>query len=279
MSSKNTNKKTKVDNESNQSQKEESKQATQQSSKQPKKEVAKVPVKETKSSVKVKEVKEESDSDDDESDDSSDEELVEEDSDDDEQVAATEDDSDEEEEAVEKPKEKKNKDTYDELTKRSEEINTRKKLLHKKKVELETELKKVQRDTNECDRELSNINKEKDKRHVDDVNRARKEGKKKRTSNVSAGIMEPKPIPETLRKYLNMSEETRLTLPKLMSAMNNKFTETKQKQGQSAFLTKDTLKSLGLSTTDAPREIKFTEMMAFVASFYPKKVAKVEVEV
>lgn len=279
MSSKNTNKKTKVDTESKQSQKEEIevKQATVQPSKQSKKEATKAPVKETKSSVKVKEVKEESDSDDDESDDSSDEELVEEDSDDDEQVVAAEDDSDEEVE--EKPKEKKNKDTYDELTKRSEEINTKKKLLHKKKVELETELKKIQRDTNECDRELSNINKEKDKRHVDDVNRARKEGKKKRTSNVSAGIMEPKPIPETLRKYLNMSEETRLTLPKLMSAMNNKFTETKQKQGQSAFLTKETLKSLGLSATDAPREIKFTEMMAFVASFYPKKVAKVEVEV
>lgn len=278
MSSKNTNKKTKVDTESKQSQKEEIE--SKQASKQSKKELTKAPVKETKSSVKVKEVKEESDSDDDDSDDSSDDELVEEDSDDDEQVVAAEDDSDsDEEEAVEKPKEKKNKDTYDELTKRTDDILSKKALLHKKRVELENEMKLVQRDFNECERELKKILKEKDARHVDDVNRARKEGKKKRTSNVSAGIMEAKPIPDTLRKYLGLSEDARLTLPKLMSAMNNKFTETKQKQGQSAFLTKDTLKALGLPTNDAPREIKFTEMMAFVASFYPKKVAKVEVEV
>jgi hypothetical protein len=277
MSSKNTNKKTKVDNESKQSQKEEIKELeSKQPPKQSKKEATKAPVKETKSSVKVKEVKEDDDSDDDSDDSSDDEELVEEDSDDDEQVAA--EDSDDEEEA-EKPKEKKSKDSYDELTKRVDEILTKKAALHKKRGELDNELKQVQRDFNECERELKKILKEKDARHVDDVNRARKEGKKKRTSNVSAGIMEPKPIPETLRKYLGLSEDARLTLPKLMSAMNNKFTETKQKQGQSAFLTKDTLKALGLSTSDAPREIKFTEMMAFVASFYPKKVAKVEVEV
>jgi hypothetical protein len=278
MSSKNTNKKTKVDNESKQSQKEEIKELeSKQPPKQTKKEATKAPVKETKSSVKVKDVKED-DSSDDDIDDSSDDELVEEDSDDDdEQVAAEDSDSDEEE--AEKPKEKKSKDSYDELTKRVDEILTKKAALHKKRGELDNELKQVQRDFNECERDLKKILKEKDARHIDDVNRARKEGKKKRTSNVSAGIMEPKPIPETLRKYLGMPEDARLTLPKLMSAMNNKFTETKQKQGQSAFLTKETLKALGLSTSDAPREIKFTEMMAFVASFYPKKVAKVEVEV
>lgn len=287
MSSKNI-KKSKSDNESKQVQKEEievklasqhaSQQASQQSSKQSKKDAPKAPVKETKSSVKVKDVKEDDDSDDSsDSDDSDEEQLIEEDDSDEEHVA---DDSDSDEETAEKPKEKKAKESYDELTKHVEEILSKKATLHKKRGELETEMKQVQRDFNECERELKKVLKEKDLRHVDDVHRARKEGgKKKRSGNVSAGIMEAKPIPEPLRKFIGLSEDTRMTLPKLMSAMTNKLVDTKQKQGQTAFLSKETLKTLGLPTSDAPKEIKFTEMMAFLASFYPKKEKVVEVDV
>ena len=274
MSSKNI-KKSKSDNDSKQVQKEEIevKQVSQQATKQSKKDAPKAPVKETKSSVKVKEVKEDDDSD--ETSDSDEEQLIDEDDSDEDNVV---DDSDED--TDEKPKEKKAKESYDELTKHVEEILSKKATLHKKRGELETEMKQIQRDFNECERELKKVLKEKDARHVDDVHRARKEGgKKKRSGNVSAGIMEAKPIPEPLRKFIGLSEDTRMTLPKLMSAMTNKLVDTKQKQGQTAFLSKETLKALGLPTSDAPKEIKFTEMMAFLASFYPKKEKVVEVDV
>ena len=277
MSSKNI-KKSKSDNDSKQVQKEEIevKQVSQQATKQSKKDAPKAPVKETKSSVKVKEVKEDDDSD--ETSDSDEEQLIDEDDSDEDNVADNDEDSDEDTE--EKPKEKKAKESYDELTKHVEEILSKKATLHKKRGELETEMKQIQRDFNECERELKKVLKEKDARHVDDVHRARKEGgKKKRSGNVSAGIMEAKPIPEPLRKFIGLSEDTRMTLPKLMIAMTNKLVDTKQKQGQTAFLSKETLKALGLPTSDAPKEIKFTEMMAFLASFYPKKEKVVEVDV
>ena len=60
--------------------------------------------------------------------------------------------------------------------------------------------------------------------------------------------------------------------PKVMSALNNKFTELKLKDGQNTTLDKSTAKALGLGKTGEGKVIKFTEFQTFLASFYPKAV-------
>jgi hypothetical protein len=56
-----------------------------------------------------------------------------------------------------------------------------------------------------------------------------------------------------------------------MSALNNKFSELKLKNGQTTTLDKSTAKALGLGKEGDGKEIKFTEFQSFLATFYPKK--------
>lgn len=233
-----------------------------------------------KTKTKVKDVTHKKDSDDDDDDDDSDSEseadqeeqkLVEEDSD--ENDSASDDD-----ESEEKPvKEKKNKESFESIHKKQEENIAMKKALHKKMVEHETEGKKMQREMNELEREGSKLHKLSLTAYQDGVNRARKE-RPKRTGNPNGGFNAPKPVPEVLRNYLGLPDDTMLALPQLMSRMNNKLSSTGQKDGQTANLTEKTLKALGLPHSE-PRSIKFTEMMKFLSTFYPPKKETVEVTV
>ena len=232
-----------------------------------------------KTKTKVKDVTHKKDSDDDSESDSDSEseadqeeqKLVEDNSDEDD--SASDDDESEEKPA----KEKKNKESFESIHKKQEENITKKKALHKKMVEHELEGKKMQRDMNELEREGSKLHKLSLTAYQDGVNRARKE-RPKRTGNPNGGFNAPKPVPEVLRNYLGLSDDTMLALPQLMSRMNNKLSSTGQKEGQTAILTEKTLKALGLPHTE-PLSIKFTEMMKFLSKFYPPKKETVEVTV
>lgn len=253
------------------------------SQKETSKVTSKVPPKETKPIVKDvtnKDSDDESDSDD--SDD--DANLVQDDDSDEDSEQEADDSADEsvddsaDDKPKEKEKEKKAKESFEEIVKRLEELVAKKKVVHKKIVDNEAEHKSLQREDNEILRELSKLSPLLTKAHTDKIARVHKEKKSNRKGNVNGGFNALKPVPEVFRKYLELPDDAQLKLPQLMSRFNNKLSTTGQKDGQTAILTVKTLKTLGLSDTE-PRSVKFTEMMHFLAGFYPKKEIKVEVEV
>jgi hypothetical protein len=175
-----------------------------------------------------------------------------------------------EEESDKKPKEKKTKESFEELTKKLDVIYANIKEVEKeiKELDKQTEFKeKVRRDH---ERQLSSIYKILYKTHVDEVNKAIK-SKPKRKGNVNGGFNKEHPVPEVLCNFLGLDKSTCLPRPKVMSALNNKFSELKLKNGQTTTLDKSTAKALGLGKEGDGKEIKFTEFQSFLATFYPKK--------
>jgi len=249
--------------------------AKQSVKKTPSKETSKVPLKETKTIVK-----DVTNKDSDDESDSDDEPKLVQDDDSDEESEQEADDESADDSADDKPKEKekKAKESFEEIVKRLDELVSRKKVVHKKIVDNEAEHKSLQREDNEVLRELSKLSPLLTKAHTDKIARVHKEKKSNRKGNVNGGFNALKAVPEVFQKYLGLPEDTQLALPQLMARFNNKLASTDQKDGQTAILTVKTLKALGLSDTE-PRSIKFTEMMRFLAGFYPKKETKVEVEV
>ncbi len=259
---------------------------TQKSTKTTTKEVVKETKKSStkpssKQSTKVKDVTNK-DSDDDSDDSDSEDELVQNDDSDeepDQEAGSESDESEEDEEEKPKEKEKKPKESFEEVVKRFDELVTKMKSVNKKLAENEAEHKVLQREGNDAIRELTKLSPLLTKSHIDKMTLVRKEKKSNRKGKSNSGIMAPKPIPEVFRKFLSLPEDTLLTLPQLMSRFSTKLATTGQKEGQTAILNQSTLKALGISH-DEPKRIKFTEMMHFIASFYPKKeTTKVEVEV
>lgn len=247
---------------------------------------SKVPVKETKTVVKDVTNKDSDDDSDDDSDEDNAKLVQDDDSDEDSEQEAGDESADEsgdesaDDSADDKPKEKekKAKESFEEIVKRLEELVAKKKVVHKKIVDNEAEHKSLQREDNEILRELSKLSPLLTKAHTDKIARVHKEKKSNRKGNVNGGFNALKPVPEVFRKYLELPDDAQLKLPQLMSRFNNKLSSTGQKDGQTAILTVKTLKTLGLPDTE-PRSVKFTEMMHFLAGFYPKKEIKVEVEV
>lgn len=193
-----------------------------------------------------------------------------------EQQADDTSDSDEDEAEEKKPREKKPKETFEELTVKLDEIRIKKKVVYKRKQEKAKELKTDEKEYNDLEREENNIIKLISKCHIDDINRVRKEKKSNRRGNVNGGFNANVLVPEVLRSFLDLPEGAMLPRPKVMSAMNNKFTQLGLKDGQTTNIDKATAKVLGLS---GPREIKFTEFQSFLKSFFPLKETKVVVEV
>jgi hypothetical protein len=237
-----------------------------------------------KASVKVKDVTTKADSSDSDEESSEDEkELVNHDDSDEEEQSDDEEESDEEQsDDEEEQKPKKIKETYAAVAKRTEELKAKKKELYKKIAEADIARKTLEREMKDIDRELVAQDKIKDKCHIDEVNAALKQ-RPKRKGNVNGGFLAASDVPDILRKFLDLPEDTKLNRPGVMSKFNTKLANSGQKEGQTAILNKDTLKALGLSTSDAPKHVKFTEMMSFISQFYPetekKKSGKVEVEV
>lgn len=186
--------------------------------------------------------------------------------------AGSEDDS-ESEEKEKKPKEKKAKESFEELTKKLETLQGNIKDIEKeiKELEKQTEIKeKMRRD---YERQVTSISKILLKTHNDEVTKALK-SKPKRKGNVNGGFNKENPVPEVLREFLGLAEGTCMARPKVMSALNNKFSELKLKNGQTTTLDRTTAKALGLGKEGDGKEIKFTEFQSFLASFYPKKEDK-----
>jgi len=204
-------------------------------------------------------------------------EVVEEHSDEDEEVD-TESESDSEDEAVEKKtKEKKTKESFEELTKKLEALRSDIKDVNKEISELEKQLKSREKVRNDYERQCNAIVKVLSKTHTDEVNKAIK-SKPKRKGNVNGGFNKEQPVPEVLAKFLGLEEGASMARPKVMSALNNKFTELKLKDGQNTTLDKATAKALGLGKEGDGKVIKFTEFQSFLKTFYPKKEDK-EVDV
>ncbi len=205
-------------------------------------------------------------------------EVVEEHSDedeDDEEEAGSESESDdsEDEAAEKKTKEKKPKESFEELTKKLEGLRGDIKDVNKEISELEKQLKAKEKVRNDYERQCNAIVKVLSKTHNDEVNKAIK-SKPKRKGNVNGGFNREQPVPEVLAKFLGLEDGACMARPKVMSALNNKFTELKLKDGQNTTLDKATAKALGLGKEGDGKVIKFTEFQSFLKTFYPKKEEK-----
>jgi hypothetical protein len=229
-----------------------------------KKVIKKTPVKETKSK---KETKVESS---DDSEDFEDSEVSES-----EEESEQEADSDSEEEVEKKPREKKQKETFEEVTSRIENRSKEIKDLYKKKTEQYKTLKATEKSISDLERKQSADYKLLEKSHNDDIKRVRSE-KPKRKGNVNGGFNKEQPVPDVLRKFLGLPEDTKMARPKVMSALHNKFKELGLKDKQTTKIDKKTAKELGL---DGPVDVEFGRFQAWLATFYPKDKEKVEVDV
>lgn len=227
-----------------------------------------VPIKHTAVEVvKVEDVSDDSDEN------SVSEELV---ADEQSESASEEEEEEEAEEEMDK-KAKKNKDSFEELSKKLDTLGTDIKTIDKEITELSKELKTKEKTRNDFERQRNNILKVLSKTHSDEVNKALKT-KPKRKGNVNGGFNREQPVPEILINFLGLGEGTSMARPKVMSALNNKFNDLKLKEGQNTTLDKATAKALGLGKAGEGRVIKFTEFQSFLASFYPKKTVEVVAE-
>ena len=202
--------------------------------------------------------------------------VVEEHSDEDEKVdseSESESDDSEDETVEKKTKEKKTKESFEELTKKLEALRSDIKDVNKEISEHEKQLKSREKVRNDYERQCNAIVKVLSKTHTDEVNKAIK-SKPKRKGNVNGGFNREQPVPEVLAKFLGLSDDVNMARPKVMSALNNKFTELKLKDGQNTTLDKATAKALGLGKEGDGKVIKFTEFQSFLKTFYPKKEEK-----
>lgn len=183
-----------------------------------------------------------------------------------------ESESESESEDEEKPKkEKKEKDkpkklTFKELT--VELLSNEEKIAdHEKQItEHETSLKGLIRDQNALRRTNLRLMKLLDKAHEDDVNRARKE-KKKRNVTEDSGILKNKPIPPVLIKFLDLKEGSELPRTKVMSLLCNKFKDLGLRKGQDVHLDKKTAKLFG---EEDGYVIEFKYFQRFLKTIYEK---------
>jgi predicted RNase H-like nuclease (RuvC/YqgF family) len=170
---------------------------------------------------------------------------------------------------IEKTNEKK-KESFDEMIKKIEKLKISVKETDKEINELEKNIKSKEKIRNDYEKQINNIFKLLNKAHYDEVNKARKE-KKKRKGNINGGFNKESLVPEILANFLNIPSETYMSRPKVMSALNNKFNELKLKNGQNTILNEAVVNELKLPKEYEGQIIKFTEFQAFLASFYPKK--------
>jgi hypothetical protein len=168
----------------------------------------------------------------------------------------------------------KKKETFSDLLTKLEDSRLSMKKKQKEINELKLQIKSKEKEYNDFERQCNSILKLLTKSHSDEVNKARKE-KPKRKGNVNGGFNKEHPVPEVLISFLGLAENACMSRPKVMSALNNKFTQLGLKNGQNTTLDKSTVKALKLNKEEDGRVIKFTEFQSFLASFYPKKVIDV----
>jgi hypothetical protein len=160
----------------------------------------------------------------------------------------------------EKPKKFSHKELTTELLSNEEKISK----LGNEIDELETKLRGCVRDQNALRRTNLRLMKQLDKAHDDDVNKARKE-KKKRNVTEDSGILKNKPIPPVLIKFLDLKDGTELPRTKVMSLLCNKFKDLGLRKGQDVHLDKKTAKVFG---KDDGYVIEFKYFQRFLKTVY-----------
>ena len=189
----------------------------------------------------------------------------------DEDVEMDEEQSEQESETEEEKKPKKI--SFEDLTNKLQTLHNNIKEVEKEIKELEKQTETKQKMRRDYERQVIQINKVLLKTHKDEVTKALK-SKPKRKGNVNGGFNKEQPVPEIIREFLELDEGICMARPKVMSALNNKFSQLGLKNGQVTTLDKSTAKALGLGKECDGKEIKFTEFQSFLASFYPKKEDK-----
>ena len=173
-----------------------------------------------------------------------------------------------------KSKDKKNKESFEELTKKLDKIQNSIKIVDKEISETEKHLKVKEKLRNDYERQRNSILKILSKTHKDEITKAQKEGKTTRKGNINGGFNKDQPVPEILKRFLGLSPDAVMKRPQVMSLLNSKFTELKLKQGQETKLNKATVKELELDNSWDGKVIKFTEFQTFLKQFYPSKEEK-----
>jgi len=189
-------------------------------------------------------------------------------------IKSEKDDNEDEEKEAKEAKDKKDKlkkYTHKELT--NELISNEEKIsdLKNKLVEHENSINIITREINALRRSTIKFMKLLDKTHDEEITKARKE-KKKRNITKKSGILEYKPIPPILIKFLDIkSDVTELPRTKVGSLLNNKFIELGLKKGQETFLDKQTAKLFG---KEEGFMIDFKTFQTFLKNVYQESEVK-----
>ena len=103
--------------------------------------------------------------------------------------------------------------------------------------------------------------------YSDDNIIAKKTKPKRKSSN--NGFIKPNPVPEVLRKFLNLNDDVLLPRPTISRLLNAKFNELGLKKGQNTQLNEDVCNLLKLNYDDYKEiDIKLTNFQTFLAKFY-----------
>jgi predicted RNase H-like nuclease (RuvC/YqgF family) len=100
--------------------------------------------------------------------------------------------------------------------------------------------------------------------HEDEVKKALKR-KNKRKGNIDGGFNKELDVPVVLSTFFGVDKDTKMTRPKVMSMLNNKFKELGLKNGQITTLDEKTATALG---KESGRVIQFTGFQSFLKEFY-----------
>jgi hypothetical protein len=182
------------------------------------------------------------------------------------------DEAKEEEDEKNLSKEKKAKKSFQELFNDFEKLSTDIKSVDAEVSEMEKNLKMKVKQKYDLERQRSKVFAQLGKSHEEDVKKALKE-KPKRKGNKDGGFNKEVPVPPKLIKFLDLEDDVKMSRPKVMSLLNDKFKLLKLKEGQSTTLDKDTAKYLG---KEKGRVIEFTAFQSFLKEFYDEAFANVQ---
>jgi hypothetical protein len=161
-------------------------------------------------------------------------------------------------------KEKKPKKTWQEVANEWEKVTADLKENESKHKELQEQIHKNEKARNELERQRNRLYAALAKSHDEEIKRVAKE-KPKRKGNKEGGFNKELPVPPKLVKYLGLEDGVKMSRPKVMSLLNDKFKTEGLKNGQTTVLDKTAAKVLG---KEKDREIKFTEFQSFLKEFY-----------
>lgn len=173
-----------------------------------------------------------------------------------------------------KIKDKKSKETFDELLKKLDVVQSTIKIIDKEILQINKNLKIKEKTRYDYERQRNSILKFLPKTHNDEVTKARKQ-KTKRKGNAEGGFCSLQPVPEILIKFLDLKEDEKcLRRPQVTSRLSNKFSTMGLKKGQETTLNDKVVRELGLDKSYIGKVINFGEFQTFLKGFYQVKEEK-----